>query len=121
MRLVSLMVLPVWMQSRDFLGVRVAVMQIVAIVGGDEGDAGFLGEPHEGLCLRAAQLQALVLNFEEKVAFAENVAEAIGVLAARDRIFSSTTGSVTGPRRQADSAMRPLLCFESRSRSMRGL
>src|SRR5258708_30247365 len=62
-------------------------MQIVAIVGGDDGDAGFLGEPHEVFVYALLNFQALVLNFEEKVAFAEDVAEAIGVLARESEFF----------------------------------
>jgi len=60
MRLVSLMCLAGLDAEQDFLGVRVAVMQIVAIVGGDEGDAGFLGEPHEVFVYALLNFQALV-------------------------------------------------------------
>jgi len=114
------MVLPVWMPEQDFLGVRVAVMQIVAIVGGDEGMR-FPWRAARGLCLRAAQLPGPgSLNFKEKVAFAENVAEAIGVLAREiEFFFHHRFGNRAA--KAGDSAMRPLLCFESRSRSMRGL
>ena len=67
--------------EQDFLSVSVVVVEIVAIVGGDEGDAGFFGETNE---LRVDALfdgEALILNLEEEIAFAEDVAEAVGVFA----------------------------------------
>jgi hypothetical protein len=66
---------------------RVAVMEIVAVVGGDERDAGFLGEADEVFVYALLDFKALVLNFEEEIAFAENVAEAISILAGQVEFF----------------------------------
>jgi hypothetical protein len=73
--------------QQDFLSVSVLVMEVVAIVGGDEGDASFLGETDE---LRVDALfdgEALILNFEVEIAFAENVTEAIGGIAGLIVLF----------------------------------
>ena len=68
--------------EQDFLGVGVFVVEIMAIVGGDERDAGFFRESNELGVDALFDGQALVLNFEEEIAFAEDVAEAVGVFAS---------------------------------------
>src|SRR3984957_10588624 len=69
--------------EQDFLSVRVAVMQIVAIVGGNERDAGFFGEPDEVFVYALLDFQPLVLNFEKEITFSENVLETISILSRK--------------------------------------
>ena len=54
---------------------RVAVVEIVAVVRGDERNAGFLGEADKIPVDALLDFETLVLNFEEEIAFAEDVAE----------------------------------------------
>ena len=53
----------------------------MAIVGGDKRDARFFREANEVAIDILFDWQALVLNFKEKIAFAENILEAVGVFA----------------------------------------
>jgi len=59
----------------------------VAIVGSDKRNAGLFGEANELGVDALFDGEALILNFEEKIAFAEDVAEAIGVLASLVEFF----------------------------------
>ena len=60
--------------EQDFLSVSVFMVEIVAIIGGNDGDAGFLGEAEEFPVDALFDFEALVLDFEEEIAFAEDVA-----------------------------------------------
>ena len=67
--------------QQDFLGVSVVVVEIVAIVGGDQRNARFLGQAHEVAVDALFDFEALVLNFEKEISFSKNIAEAVGVFA----------------------------------------
>jgi len=67
--------------------VSVFVVEVVAIVGGNDGNAGFLGEAEQFPVDALLDFQALVLNFEKEVAFAKDVAETIGVFAGAIEFF----------------------------------
>ena len=100
--------------EQDFLSVRVFVVEIVAIVGGDKGDAGFLGEADELAVDALFDGQALVLNFEEEIAFAENVAEAVGVFAGLvELLFDDAFGD--GAAEAGGESDQPLVCLLRRS------
>src|SRR5271157_614952 len=73
--------------EQHFLGVRIFVVQIVAIVGDNQGDAGFLGEANQFAVDALFDLQALILNFQEEVPFPENVAELVGIIAGQVELF----------------------------------
>jgi hypothetical protein len=73
--------------EQHFLGVSVVVMQIVAIVGGDERDAGFLREPHQVGVYFLFDLKPLVLNFEKEIPFPKNIAQAISIFASLVELF----------------------------------
>ncbi len=73
--------------EQDFLGMRVTVMQIVAIVRSDQGDAGFFRQADQVFVHALLDFQALVLNFKEEVALAEYVPQAIGILAGEIELF----------------------------------
>ena len=62
-------------------------MQIVAIVGGHQRDAGFFREADEVLIDALFDFQALVLNFQEEIPFAENIAQPVGVFARLVELF----------------------------------
>ena len=68
--------------EQDFLGVGVLVVEIVAIVGGDERDAGFFRKANEFGIDALFDGQALVLNLQKEIAFTEDVAQAVGVFAS---------------------------------------
>ena len=77
--------------EHHILRVGIVLTEIVAIVGRDQRDAEFLLQLHEvGLDARLLR-QALVLNFEIEISFAENVAKGNGGFA----------GGVVLPFRQA--------------------
>jgi hypothetical protein len=65
--------------------------QIVTIVRGDKGNASFLGEAEQIPVDAFLDGQALVLDFEEEVALAEDVAEAIGILPSFVEFFLDDT------------------------------
>ena len=73
--------------EQELLGVGILVMQVVTIVGGDEGNARFLGEAEQIPVDTYLDGQALVLDFEEEVALAEDVAEAVGIFAGLVEFF----------------------------------
>ncbi len=52
----------------------------MAIVGGHQRDAGFLGEAHQFAVDALFDLDALILNLQEEVPFPENVAQLVGIL-----------------------------------------
>ena len=91
---------------QHFLGVRVRLGQVVAIVGGNQRDAAFFGQAHQVAVHANVLFEALVLHFEEEILFAENVAEAMRVgfglvvLVGEDRVghFPAQAG---GQRNQA--------------------
>src|SRR5205807_5654101 len=60
--------------EQHFLGVCVVVMEVMTIVGGHERDAGLLRKPDEFAIHIFLDGQSLVLNLEEEIAFAENIA-----------------------------------------------
>ena len=103
----------------DFLRVRIGLGQIVAVVGGDQRNAGFLREPHEVAIDADVLLEALILNFEEEISFAENIAQAVGaglclfVFFGEQRVgdFAAQAG---GKRDQAFAVFREQLMIYAR-------
>jgi len=67
--------------EEHFLSVSVVVMKVMAIVGGHEGDAGLFRKMDQFAIDVFFDRQSLVLNFEEEIAFAENVAQAVSIFA----------------------------------------
>ncbi len=63
--------------EQDFLSACVGLRQIVAIVCGDQRNAGFFGEPDDILINFLFEFEALILNFQEEIIFAENILQAI--------------------------------------------
>src|SRR5258708_25751436 len=59
----------------------VVVVEVMTIVGGDEGDACFFGKTDQFAIDILFDGQSLILNFEEEIPFAKNVAKSIGILA----------------------------------------
>ena len=68
--------------EQHFLGASIGAREVVAIVRGHQRDATLAREPHEMAIHRAIDLEALVLHFEEEIAFAENIAQPIGGVAS---------------------------------------
>ena len=62
---------------QHFLRARIGLRQVVAVVGGHQGNAAFAREPHQVAIHGAIDVQALILHFEEEIAFAENVLQAM--------------------------------------------
>src|ERR1700719_868360 len=69
--------------EQDFLSVGVAVMEIVAVVGGNEWNSGLFREADEVFVHALLDFQPLVLNFKEEIAFSENVLEAISIVSRK--------------------------------------
>ena len=67
--------------EQHFLGMSVVVMEIVTIVSGHQRDARLFRETDQVAIHVFFDRQSLVLNFEEEIAFAENVAQAISIFA----------------------------------------
>src|SRR5439155_16611277 len=67
--------------EQHFLGVSVVVMKVVTVVGGHERDAGLFRKTGQFGIDIFFDRQSLVLNFEEEIAFAENVAQAVSIFA----------------------------------------
>ena len=63
---------------QDFLSVGIGLREVVAVVRGDQRDAGFFREAHEVAIDADVLLETLVLHFEEEISFAENIAQAVG-------------------------------------------
>ena len=101
--------------QQDFLRVRVVVMQIVAIVGGHQRNSGFFRQPHQFRVHAFLDFQPLILNLQEEIVLCRKYRAAGRHSLCAWSYFSSTTASVTGPRRHAESAINPLLCLASRS------
>ncbi len=62
----------VWDAEEDFVGSRIFVLDIVRVVGGDEGDVEVFFEAEHGLGDGLVGLEVVILNFEEEVAAAEH-------------------------------------------------
>ena len=60
-----------------FLGVRIRLRQIMAIVGRHQRDAAFLGEANQIAIDPNVLFEPLVLHFEEEILFPENIAQAV--------------------------------------------
>ena len=58
--------------EEDFVGAGVLVLDVVRVVGGDEGDVEIFFEAEHGLGDCLVGLEVVVLNFEEEVAAAEH-------------------------------------------------
>ena len=63
------------------------MLQIVAVVRGDERNAGFARETHNLRVDALFDFQALVLNFQEEVSLPENIPQAVGGFARLVRPF----------------------------------
>ena len=66
---------------QHFLRVRIRLGQIVAVIRGDQRDAGFARKTDEIAIDARLDFHALVLNLEEEIALAENIAQAIRIRA----------------------------------------
>ncbi len=67
--------------EQHFLGMSVVVMEVMAIVGGDERDTGLFRKPDQLAIDIFFDWQSLILNFEKKIAFAKYVAQAVSIFA----------------------------------------
>src|SRR5712692_1480107 len=90
--------------KQDFLRVRVLVMKVVAIVGGYQRNAGLLGKANEFSIDTLLDFQALILDFQEKIAFPENIAKPVGILAGLVVLFfnNSLSHGAAQTRRKSD-------------------
>jgi hypothetical protein len=92
--------------EQDFLRVRVGVPEVVAIVRGDQGDAGLARQTDDFGVDALFDFEPLVLNFEEEIVLSENVAQAVRCFASLVRflvnqIFGDCAAQA---RRQCDQA-----------------
>ena len=97
--------------QQDLLRASVGLRQVMAIVCGDEGNAGFFREPHDLLIDALLHFEALILHLEKEVSLAENVAQAIGGIARTFRIRRSSSDFVHFPaqaRRKRDQPVAVL-------------
>ena len=67
--------------QQHFLCVRVIMMQIVAVVRCHQRNACFLRKPYQMRIYLLLDFQSLVLNLQEKILLAENIAQAVSILA----------------------------------------
>jgi hypothetical protein len=68
--------------EQDFLRVSIVVVQVVAIIGGDERNAGFFGQANELRVDTFFDGKALILNLQKEIALAEDVAQFVGGFAS---------------------------------------
>src|SRR5260370_611172 len=66
--------------EQHFLGVRVVVIQVMTIVRGNERYAGLFGETEQFAVDIFFDRQSLILDFQEEIPFAENVAQPVSIL-----------------------------------------
>src|SRR5437588_10279624 len=67
--------------EQHVLGVSVFVMKVMTIVGGDERNSALFRKTDQFAVDIFFDRQPLILNFEEEIAFAENIAQAVSILA----------------------------------------
>jgi len=115
MRFGSLMVLPVWMQSKTSWACRVAMVEIWQSLW-RRGESRVSSKADEVFVYAAVDLESLVLNLKEKLPLAENVAQRYAFRARSN--CHPPPGSVTGAQ-AGGKGDQSLLCLESRSRSIR--
>ena len=92
----------------NFVRAGVFAAQVVGVVGGDERNARIHGKAVDLRSQPLVLLEAVILNFEEEVLFAEDVAIGVGE-AARVFVFVGEDGFVevaAQARREADEAFR---------------
>ena len=97
--------------EQDFLRVSVVVMQVVAIVGGNEGNTGFSRKPDQIAIHSLFDFKTLILNLEKEILLAEDVAKLVGVLAGLieallDDVFSDRAAQARGQRNQSLAVLR---------------
>jgi hypothetical protein len=96
--------------EQHFLSVRVVMVQIVAIVRGDQRNPGFLGQPHDFRIHALVDFQVLILNLQEEIVLTKDVAQAVGVLARQIvLLFNNRLGHrAAQASRQCDEAFAVL-------------
>ena len=101
---------------------RVLLLQVVAVVGGHQRQPSLRRQPPQHLVGGALLGDAVVLQLEEEVALAEDLA-GTRVRPRSASLLGAGRGccSLISPLRQADSADQALACWRSSSWSMRGL
>ena len=105
--------------KQDFLGVRVFVVQVMAIVRGNQRDARFLRETNQLRIHALFDVQPLILNFQKEIAFAENVAQAIRVFTRLlvlllDHGFGNHAAKASGKGNQAFAVFRQEVVVNTR-------
>jgi hypothetical protein len=105
--------------EQHFLGVGIGMFQVMAIVGGHQGNSGFLGERHDLRIDALFDVQALILNFEKKITFSKDVAQAVGRVARLGRalfhqVFRYSAAQARRKRDQAAAVFRQQVIIYSR-------
>ena len=105
--------------EQHFLRAGVGAREVMAIVGGHQGNAALAREAHELAIHGPIDLQALVLNFEEEIAFAEDVAQAIGgvagiVVTALDERLGHRAAQAGGKRNEPAAVLGQQVVIDAR-------
>ena len=92
--------------EQDFLGARVGVRQIVAIIRRDQRNSRLARQAHNFRIDALFDFQALVLNLQKKIPFAENIAQAVRgfarlIGALLHQIFGDHAAQARGQRNQS--------------------
>ncbi len=68
--------------QQNFLGVRVFVMQVMAVVGRHQRNPGLFRKPHQMRIHTLLDLQSLILNLQKEILFSKYIAQAVCILAS---------------------------------------
>ncbi len=105
--------------QQDVVGGGVVALQVVAVVGGHQRDAGAAGDVAQDLVGLALLRDAVVLHLEIEAVVAEDLAE-VPAAASACSAWPASTFWLISPCRQADRPMMPSLCARRSSLSIRG-
>ncbi len=107
------------MHSRTSWACASAVRQVVAIVGGHQGNSGFARQTDDFRIDALFNVQALILNLQEEIPFSENVAQPISGFARLlgtflDQIFGDRSAQTGGQRDQSFAVLGQQVVIDSR-------
>jgi hypothetical protein len=113
------------------VGVGIFAAEVMGVIGGDEGDREFALEAEEGFVDFLFVFEALVLDFEIEIAFAEDVFVLLGygfgfLVAACDQFFAEFSAEAAGEADKAGGVLSEIaladagLAIEAVERRFRG-
>src|SRR6266699_475103 len=102
------------------LRVSVVMVEVMSIVGGNQWDTSLFRKPNQFAVDILFDRQSLILNFEKEIAFAEDIAQTIGILARLivlliDDRFGHRAAKTGGKRNQSFAVFRKQIVVNARA------